>query len=548
MKRLLLPLIALFLGTSAWAQISAGGTPPSWNKATAIPTEEVLFPNQNVFALRADAEQVYEMGGPYRVGVEVLKPINANSNGRWYRTSTGDRFWKLTVIARDAQALGVLFNQLFLPEGSELFVYNEDHSEKLGAFTSFNNSEEEWAIAPIRGASLTLEYYAPAEVTEHPILDIRGISYVFRGFEKPESRAGFGDSGPCQVNANCAEGDLWHNEQRSVVRIFTKAGSFFGFCSGALVRTIDGSCPPYILSADHCAENTSTSDFNQWVFYFNYEGPNCANPASEVGLTSESISGCDLVASSGVGTISAGSDFLLVELDNDVPSSYQPFYSGWSRESTVATNGVTIHHPSGDIKKISTYVQTLLTGSWPGTSTPNRHWQVYWTATANGHGTTEGGSSGSPLFNEFGEIVGVLSGGFSDCSNTSGLDYYGKFSTAWSMDGASANQRLAPWLDPDNTGIQTVPGTNPPCIPFSIEEQEDLQLALYPNPASDLLYWETTQLTQRLEVIDALGRVVLELEPNELKGEINVATWASGVYFLRMETSRNQGAARFIVP
>lgn len=548
MKRLLLPLIALFLGTSAWAQISAGGTPPSWHQATTIPTQEVTFPNQNVFALRADAEQVYETGGPYRVGVEVLKKLDSRTAGRWYRASNGARFWKLTIRAQDAQAIGVLFDQIFLPEGSELYVYNEDHSEKLGAFTSFNNSSEEWAIAPIRGATLTIEYYASADVKENPILDIRGISYVFRGYKKPENRAGFGDSGPCQVNMNCAEGNQWRNEQRSVVRILTKSGSFFGFCSGALVRTIDGSCPPYILSADHCAMNTSTSDFNQWVFYFNYEGPNCANPANEVGLTSESISGCDLVASSGVGDISAGSDFLLVELANDVPTSYQPFYSGWSRESTAATNGVTIHHPSGDIKKISTYNQSLLAGSWPGTSTPNRHWQVYWTATTNGHGTTEGGSSGSPLFNEFGEIVGVLSGGSSGCTTTSSLDYYGKFSTAWSMDGTAANQRLSPWLDPDNTGIQTLPGTNPPCIPFSVEEWEGIEVSVYPNPTSRILYWETPQLTQRLEVIDAMGRVVLVFEPNELKGEINVATWAPGVYFLRMETSENRATTRFIVP
>lgn len=550
MKRFLLPLLILLLmAAPAGAQINTGGTPPSWSESFSVPFKEVSLPSQNVFALRADAEETYQNGGPYRVGIELEQSLNCQSNGEWSSTANGDRFWRLQVSAVDAQAMGVLFDRIFLPEGSQLFVYNATHTEKLGAFTSENNTNSAWAIAPIRGESIVIEYFAPAAVIKMPTLDISGFSYIFRGFEASNQRVGFGDSGPCQVNVNCPEGDLYSNVQRSVVRIFTKSGAFFGFCSGALVRAASpfGFCPPYVLSADHCSENTSATDFNQWVFYFNYEGPNCANPANENGLTNESIVGCDLIANSGVGDISSGSDFLLVELEEDVPTSYQPHFAGWSRAAAPSTGGVSIHHPSGDIKKISTYNQTLLTGSWPGTLTPNHHWQVYWTSTANGHGTTEGGSSGAPLFNSNNEIVGVLSGGFSSCTNASSLDYYGKLSTAWASDGTVDDRKLAPWLDPSGQNFMSWSGSDNQCAPISLIEPEEVGAQLFPNPTDKDLFWKTQNLVLNVEVTDASGRMVFSSEANDSEGKIDVRGWTSGVYFISLTSAENRFVKQFIV-
>jgi len=550
MKRLLYTLFLIPFVFSAFAQRSQGGQPRGWTNNEPLAVEQVSFPDQNVLALRADAEETYLNGGQYRVGIEVEQFLNGQSNGEWTTTAKGDRFWRLQIKAKDAQAIGVLFDRLFLPEGSELYAYNESRTEKLGAFTSENNTNSEWAIAPIRGESIILEYFSPAPVTKIPTLDISGISYIFRGFDATVSRTGFGDSGPCQVNVNCPEGDLYRSVQRSVVRIFTKSGPFFGFCSGALVRAASPSesCPPYVLSADHCSENTSTSDFNQWVFYFNYEGPSCANPANENGLTNESMVGCDLIANSGVGDISAGSDFLLIELDADVPTSFQPFFAGWSRAAAPSTGGVSIHHPAGDIKKISTYSQTLLTGSWPGTATPNHHWQVYWTSTSNGHGATEGGSSGAPLFNSNNEIVGVLSGGFSSCTNASSLDYYGKFSTAWASDGTANDKKLAPWLDPSGQNFMAWSGSDNQCAPMSLTESEEVGVQLFPNPVWMELSWESHNLVLNVEVMDASGRIVFSGEANDTEGKVDVRGWASGVYFISLESAENRFVKQFIVP
>jgi len=125
---------------------------------------------------------------------------------------------------------------------------------------------------------------------------------------------------------------------------------------------------------------------------------------------------------------------------------------------------VSIHHPSGDAKKISTYTVTL-TSSTPNIGgsvmATNSAWRVIWSQTLNGHGVTEGGSSGSPIFSSQGLVVGTLSGGSSSCSNTSLPDFYGKFDYHWTSNGATNQTRLQPWLDPSNTGITSLQGYSP---------------------------------------------------------------------------------------
>ncbi|MCA9297224.1 MAG: hypothetical protein KC983_11920, partial [Phycisphaerales bacterium] len=65
-------------------------------------------------------------------------------------------------------------------------------------------------------------------------------------------------------------------------------------------------------------------------------------------------------------------------------------------------------------------------------------------------GTTEPGSSGSPLYNQDHQIIGQLHGGFAACGNDDS-DWYGKFSVSWTG-GGSSSTRLRDWLDPDSTG------------------------------------------------------------------------------------------------
>lgn len=190
------------------------------------------------------------------------------------------------------------------------------------------------------------------------------------------------------------------------------------------------------MTADHCLtaddlDAGGNTDASQWMFYWNYEAPNCANPAVEPAITS--TTGATLRASR------ADTDFALFELtESPVEAGFNVYFNGWSRTTNPGQGGVGIHHPSGDIKKIATHNMVLVNGQVWGSD----HWRVNWIATANGHSVTEGGSSGSPLFRNNGQIIGQLHGGSSiNCTDPA---EYGKFHLSWN--GSSNIRRLRDWL------------------------------------------------------------------------------------------------------
>jgi len=164
--------------------------------------------------------------------------------------------------------------------------------------------------------------------------------------------------------------------------------------------------------------------------------------------------GCSVVAGSNDNGGSSGSDYALFQLNNPIPQSYNTFYSGWNANNIASSSGASLHHPSGDIMKISTYTSNLQSTSWG--SGNGSHWRVYWSSTANGHGVTEGGSSGSPLYDSQGRIIGQLTGGSSYCQTPNSPDQYGKMSYNWQSN--SNGDDLKDWLDPNNSGVTTLSG------------------------------------------------------------------------------------------
>jgi PKD repeat protein len=187
------------------------------------------------------------------------------------------------------------------------------------------------------------------------------------------------------------------------------------------------------------------------------------------------ITGCVRKADSGDGGGDSGSDFLLVQLGSAAneaatitslkSANFNAYWNGWNANTTATAGGVGIHHPAGDIKKISTFTGNTLSSGWNGNGLQS-HWRLSWTSNSNGWGVTEGGSSGSPLFNNSqGYIVGTLTGGGSFCTAQSSPDYYGKLSYHWTTNGTTTNRQLKPWLDPTNSGVLILAGSSNPCTP-----------------------------------------------------------------------------------
>ncbi|MFN3694525.1 MAG: nidogen-like domain-containing protein, partial [Ignavibacterium sp.] len=225
--------------------------------------------------------------------------------------------------------------------------------------------------------------------------------------------------------------------------ILTAGGS--RLCSGVMVNNVRQDLTPYFLTANHCL----ISSPNTWIIMFNYQSPTCANINGPLNYT---VSGTQTKANN------SASDFALLLLNEAPPDSYQVHYAGWSAIDVPADSGVGIHHPSGDIKKISFSGQAYEHDTWSGTP-PNSHWRVRWHP-AGLRGVTEPGSSGSPIFDQNHRIVGQLHGGPSSCTASDKSDLYGKFSMSWNY-GSTPSTRLKDWLDPDNTGTLILDGWDP---------------------------------------------------------------------------------------
>ncbi|MFC2086424.1 trypsin-like peptidase domain-containing protein, partial [Bacteroidota bacterium] len=348
--------------------------------------------------------------------------------------------WQLNIVSKGAYSINLIYNYFDIPEGAKLFVYNKPKDNYIGAFTSRNvKNDKTFATFLVKGESIIVEYYEPASVKGLGKIAISKVIHGYKDFYSKLNK-GYGSSGSCNNNANCPEGEGWQNEKRSVAMILLSSNT--RWCSGSLINNVHMDGTPYFLTANHCLGGENT-----WIIMFNYESIGCEN---QDGPTNQTIQNTTLLASN------SSSDFALVQLSETPPVDYNVYYSGWTRHDTATEQSVGIHHPSGDIKKISfDYDPTTSSDYDPSPYLSNSHWEI----TAWDDGTTEGGSSGSPLYDQNHRIVGQLHGGWASCSSIT-PDFYGKFSMSWDH-GTTSSNRLKDWLDPDNTDVMTLNGWDP---------------------------------------------------------------------------------------
>ncbi len=446
-KTFLLPLIlALFLtASSAYSQVSIGGVPMSFfYKNFNTEVAPVFMPRVDTQSLIEEDKITAQMKDvPYRFGSVINVDYNPSNSGTWDELPDGSRIWRVTIKSPDALSIYTIFNDFFMPKGGKLFAYNESRSIILGAFTDLNNTEDKiFAIAPMPGNVVTLEYYEPANVRNQGRMH---ISQLVHGYKDIFGYVNQIDALACNININCPIGAPWVEEKRSVARMTFVDGAGSFLCTGSMINNTAGNRTQYFLTAQHC---TSTN-YATMVFYFNYESPTCIGTTGPLNQTS-------------VGAVvkaeSYDTDMRLLQINNAIPSSYNIYFNGWDRSGVQPTTEIAIHHPAGDNKKISIDNNPATTSSAAGFSGPprlvNGFWRVFWD-----QGMTEGGSSGCPMFDQNHRVIGQnLGGTTSQCENPQIVSKeFGKFSESWAHGGTAASQ-LKDWLDPGNTGVMTLDG------------------------------------------------------------------------------------------
>lgn len=446
-------LLVLLSCTSAWAQISSGGTPASFESALSSQPPTQTMPAVDVATLLAEDEAeriaMAPIMPPLRMAYGFDVNWNLNNSGIWETLPSGERVWRLRVECPEANAMFFWFNEWNIPKGARLFIYTDDHSDVRGAFTAQNNWVDGTnAIAPISGSALTLEYNIPPEQPETGVLSIGKVQHVYKGFTRGERALDdFGDAQSCNININCPEGANWQDEKHAVAMIVDPVGG--RWCTGTLVRNLCDDLDRLFMTADHCL----TGNTSNWTFIFNYEAAGCPNPGQEPS-TAQSVVNATLLMSWPIGP---GSDMALLRLSSNPPGSYNPYIAGWSRVNVAQTSSVGIHHGDGDIKKIYGDNNAAVSDDWNNGNAPNTHWKIEWD-----YGAMCYGSSGSACFDQNSRTKGPLTGGYPCCDHPSADEaWYGKISLSWAGGGAPSS-RLSDWMDPCGNGATVVDGMYPP--------------------------------------------------------------------------------------
>ena len=359
-----------------------------------------------------DEEDQLEGGKPLRIGIHRQMPDPSFED--WLVVADTQDYYVIRLIIYAPGALMIRPHFASFPSLEEASVYcygqDEDLAEGPIRKNSTVKSLDFWG-PPMAGDYYYIECAYPFEPTpdQYPLVD--KISHIYRdafglGLEDKE--------GACNIDVMCAD-----STQRSlasgVAAIAAETSSSTGFCTGCLLADeVDSTQVPYFLTANHC--QVTSANAPSTYFYFRFQTSACNGSPPSMRSTTRTDGATHMASYE-------PSDVTLLKLAENPPSGST--FAGY-KTSTIGQGVDTtcIHHPRGTYKRI-TYGYTRSWGGASGYDEAN-HITSRWTS-----GTTEPGSSGSPLFDGV-YVIGQLHGGPGACDAGSyNYDYYGRFSVSY---------------------------------------------------------------------------------------------------------------------
>lgn len=491
---------------------------------TALAAPRLLeLPGPDATSLMAEDKRLDD-DGLERFAWPAEVTLKASDGGGWDRLDDGRHRWRLDVRAPGSLSLNFGFGHFRLPWGATLTV--EGERGPIRRFTSDDNQDHGELWTPVvLGDDARLTLILPPGQRDDFELEMIHVGRGYKIFDD-----GVGDiPGYCNIDVICSEGDEWRRQIRSV-GVYTRNGIWV--CTGSMLNNTRNDGTPYFLTASHC--NIDEDNAPSVVVYWNFESPVCGDLFG--GNLDDAQTGAIWRADY------SPADMSLIEMSARPDTSWHVSYGGWDRTGNSVPEAVAIHHPSTGVKCISFEDDALEITSYnhfevPGDGT---HWRVIdWDL-----GTTEGGSSGSPLYDEHQRVVGQLHGGAAACGNNAS-DWYGRLSESWAG-GATDDSRLSNWLDPAGTGAMVLNIYDPMGPPIIEPDPVFSFTGARPNPYVGSQVPIQFSLDEpghaRMTIFDLRGRrTALLVDQNFGEGEHTVI-WdakqvASGAYRCRLETS-----------
>lgn len=388
---------------------------------------------------------------PLRIGLvkAIASPVRVAAGvglDRGVSESTGDGevVWAMSVSSPGAQAIRVHITEFSLPDGAEMYFYDSTGLVD-GPYTGAgrNNDGDFWTRSIGSDSGIIQLHFNEADRGRISFV-ISEVAHIRGRPPRPDFQNHdnwpCADNAPCVVDASCGGTNAAVNTAKAAIaKLEWLQGPFVNTCTGGLIADTDGSTQiPYLLTANHCFSNDK-SNLETW---FDYTTSSCNGTCPHNILTggappSDTV-GIDVVASS------SSSDYTLGILGGPAPAGAA--FLGWSTNPVATANGTHLYRISNPNFGPQAYSEHDVDTSSPTcTGIPRGAW-IY---SKDIVGATMGGSSGSPVVNAAGEIVGQLTGccGF-NCGNECDSQ------NNWTIDGAFAAYfaNVAQFLDPQGGG------------------------------------------------------------------------------------------------
>lgn len=357
-------------------------------------------------------------GAPNQVGLTRAIPggvIDPAIIGQWSTTADGSNVWRLKIQSPGALALRVHFQNLDLPDGAIITIAGADGVAHPFKGLGPAHGGGMWSPS-VEGETAFIEYVAPQHVGLAPIIDISEVAHAFRPLGTPQAVA-LGANLNCELDATCFNVNTLARDAVGQMNYIENGGQYI--CSGTLLNDIDSTTQiPWFLTAHHCIDTQAAATTLEVVWL--YQTPTCNGIVPNYNTRPRSY-GATLLATSGQ------TDFTLMRLSQQPPNGVG--YAGWT---TNAASGqlISVHHPAGSWKRYTRYAVNSARPYCSGLDIANFFYLDFV------QGTVEGGSSGSPLINTNGEVVGQLfgtCGNGGDMCSTFPRAVYGRFAISYNL-------------------------------------------------------------------------------------------------------------------
>ncbi len=445
------------------------------------------------------------------------------NSGTWEETTNGDRIWNLKLSYKGATSLNLVFNHFFIPKGGELTISTPKIQEVFSYTYEKNPVSEKLSTWPLDGDELSLTLFEPKSQKGKSKIEICQVIQGNRKVAFSKAKLASVRTNECDIDAMCdVDNETINVLKQRLIHSVVLINIGFSVCTGTLINNTRNDGKLYLLTANHCIGGSNPAF---WSFRFNFfnDANICSDPDFRTFSDFQIVNGARILARN------AKTDFALLELNEAVDPEWNLEWAGWNNKNEIPEINFGLHHPAGNPTKLAIDYHDLFSEEIEFEGETTRVWTLDPDFGGWDLGITTGGSSGSALFNGKGEIIGQLLGGNAQCLenfDNDRQDHYGKFTESWDIS-LNPGESLMAWLDPDNTGAQT--------LGMLSEERkfDESSIKLFPNPIKN----ETLFLSQLIEggyTIYTLQGVVLLQRDNAFFSSIDVGSLGIGHYLIEI--------------